>query len=463
LFYKGWDSAVSVPNTIFGKPVTELAGSSFINSNLMSVTIPDSVTSIDAVSFLQCINLNAINVASGNLNYSSDNGILFNKDKTTIFEYPLGKTATTYVIPDGVTRIDSCAFFGSKLTEVNIPEGLTTIYFDAFHFGSNLTKVNIPSSTTFIATGAFYGCNNLNIYGKSGSMAEEYALAEGIQFVATDETPSQTPTPTPFVSEPPSPTSTPPSPTPTPTPTPSPTPFCNTTTPPTPVPTFPGIEDHWAHSYINDLAAKGIICGYELPSGTFEFRPDNPIKREELAKIIAVAYEIYNPLAASTFADCTADKWFSSFVGSLEGAGITNGAGYGIFSAGANITRQDAVTMITRAMAKYQTVSLPDETETETILSKFVDASEFADYAKVNVAFMVDAGIINGYEKGSGSGTFEFRPRNNVTRAEICKIMILSLDISPIPTPIPTPTPSGWTPPPPTPTPSPTLAPVEFY
>jgi hypothetical protein len=61
-------------------------------SNLTSMTIPESVTSIGTYAFKNCSSLTAINVDSNNPNYSSVDGILFNKDQTALIQYPIGNT-----------------------------------------------------------------------------------------------------------------------------------------------------------------------------------------------------------------------------------------------------------------------------------------------------------------------------------------------------------------------------------
>jgi hypothetical protein len=102
-----------------------------------------------------------------------------------------------------------------------------------------------------------------------------------------------------------------------------------------------------------------------------------------------------------------------------------------------NMSRQDTATMLSRAMVKLISVALPDEATAEVTLSNFTDVADIANYAKPSVAFLVTAGIIKGYDNGSGG--FEFRPAANITRAEISKIMVMSLEyVEPTPTPEPT-------------------------
>jgi hypothetical protein len=167
------------------------------------------------------------------------------------------------------------------------------------------------------------------------------------------------------------------------------------------------------------------------------------MQRQEYAKILTVAYGVYNPLVVSTFTDCPVSAWFTSYVGSLEAEGLTNGKGDGTYGVGENITRQDTVTLLSRAMVKYQSIIIPDEAAAEISVSTFADVADIAAYAKPPIAFFVNAMIIKGYETPAGSGTFEFRPRNDITRADITKIMVMSLNYAmPTPTPTPTPTPA---------------------
>ncbi len=129
---------------------------------LTSVTIGNLVTNIDNSAFEGCSILTEINVVSANSAYTSENGVLFNKDKTTIVCYPIGKTETTYTIPESVTRIGYHAFYGcSGLTSITISNSVTTIGDDAFSYCSSLTSVTIPESVTSIGEYAFYKCSRL--------------------------------------------------------------------------------------------------------------------------------------------------------------------------------------------------------------------------------------------------------------------------------------------------------------
>jgi len=97
-----------------GRTVTTIPNNAFYGcATLTGITIPDSLTNIGAgpfVAFRDCINLTAIIVAADNSAYTTENGILYNKDKTSLRIYPAGKTTIYFVIPNSVTTITSYAF-----------------------------------------------------------------------------------------------------------------------------------------------------------------------------------------------------------------------------------------------------------------------------------------------------------------------------------------------------------------
>lgn len=132
-------------------------------AGITSVTIGDSVTTIGDFAFSYCNSLAGFTVNSNNQYYSNDEfGVLFNKDKTTLIQYPMGNTRTSYTIPESVVTIGDWAFFiCHKLTNVTIPYGVKTIGDFAFNSCINLTGITIPDSVTTIGDSAFYSCENL--------------------------------------------------------------------------------------------------------------------------------------------------------------------------------------------------------------------------------------------------------------------------------------------------------------
>ena len=178
---------VAIPSTINGLPVTIIGKGAFhCNCDIISVTIPDSVTSIqsnafwgcgalpevtipksvtniDVTAFCPCNNMTAITVDASNSVYSSVDGVLFDKNQTTLIQYPGGKAERYYTIPASVTRIGVGAFADCiHLTNVGIPNTLTNIGKHAFGSGRCLTSVTISDSVTSIGDGTFEGCDKLH-------------------------------------------------------------------------------------------------------------------------------------------------------------------------------------------------------------------------------------------------------------------------------------------------------------
>ncbi len=152
-------TSVTIPNS-----VTTIGNYAFSGcSKLTSITIPNSVTSIGAYAFEGCSKLTAVHI--------SDLAAWCKIAFDTSFANPLyyahnlylnGTLVTDLVIPDGVTSIGSYAFCGcTGLTSVTIPNSVTSIGQIAFSGCSSLTSVTIPNSVTSISDYAFSGCSSL--------------------------------------------------------------------------------------------------------------------------------------------------------------------------------------------------------------------------------------------------------------------------------------------------------------
>ncbi len=144
--------------------VTNIGAFAFCNCrNLTGVEIGDGLVSIGEWAFVDCSSLTGFDVSTGNSEFCSDSGVLFNKNKTELIQYPAGKPETEYVIPDSVTRIGSQAFWyctGLKGT-MEIPDSVTSIGDNAFWACGMKGVLRIPESVKSIGENAFYYCSSL--------------------------------------------------------------------------------------------------------------------------------------------------------------------------------------------------------------------------------------------------------------------------------------------------------------
>ncbi len=152
---------VGLTTLTIGNSLTTIGYAAFAYcSGLTTVAIPDSVTLMSSGAFAGCVRLASFSVGPINSAFSSRDGVLFNKNETSLVSFPSATGAFT--IPVGVTSIadgafDSCA----DLTSVIIGNDVISIGNEAFWGCSGLTNVTIPNSVTSIGRGAFAACADL--------------------------------------------------------------------------------------------------------------------------------------------------------------------------------------------------------------------------------------------------------------------------------------------------------------
>lgn len=206
--------------------VTDIGNNAFSYCiGLSSVTISSSVNTIGGHVFENCTNLLSIEVDINNSNFSSQDGVLYNYDKTTLIYYPPGKqggfiipfsvtsvlgafrgctnltsvvipasvtnlgwkafgdcvdlTSVTFETPSSLSSIEEQTFYNcTSLTSIKIPDNFTFIGNYAFENCTSLTSVEIPTSVTEIGTKAFYNCSKLNLTNLPASLTSisDYAF-----------------------------------------------------------------------------------------------------------------------------------------------------------------------------------------------------------------------------------------------------------------------------------------------
>jgi hypothetical protein len=138
-------SSYNLTSVTFPSSGTEIGDGAFVNTGFTSITIPANITSIGDSPFNSCKNLTSIVVDADNPNYSSEGGILYNKDKTTLLDYPSAKGNVT--IKESVTCISSFVFSdNSNITSITIPSGVIEIGSHVFSGCPNIPSITIPST-----------------------------------------------------------------------------------------------------------------------------------------------------------------------------------------------------------------------------------------------------------------------------------------------------------------------------
>ncbi len=145
------------------RKVTSIDNKAFMSDRLISVSIPQSVTSIGSSAFWGCNHLSSVNISD--IKSWCEISFYDFASNPLFYAHHLyldGKEIKDLIIPNSVTSIKDLAFEGcSGLTSVTFPNSMTSISYYTFEGCSGLTSVTIPNTITSIEEGAFYGCSSL--------------------------------------------------------------------------------------------------------------------------------------------------------------------------------------------------------------------------------------------------------------------------------------------------------------
>ena len=176
-----FEDCTSLTNVTIGNSVTSIGKRAFLGcASLTSVTIGNSVTSIGNYAFSCCESLTSVTIPDsvtsiGHYAFAqctSLTNITIPNSVTSIGEEAFG-SCTSITIPNSVTRIEYCTFGGcTSLTSVTIGNSVTSIGVVAFENCESLTSITIPNSVTSIDVSAFSGCTSLKDVCYTGSQSE---------------------------------------------------------------------------------------------------------------------------------------------------------------------------------------------------------------------------------------------------------------------------------------------------
>ncbi len=179
-----------IKNVIISENMKRIGIGAFLQCpNLESVTIPASVETIELTPFAGCPKLKKITVHKDNKNYCSDeNGVLYNKDKTILIQYPCGNEDTSYVIPSGVERVEYGSFImANNLRYIVFSDTVEYLGHRLFTMAENLEAIYIPKSVTSFGIEAILWTDNFSHIMYEGT-EEEWNSIENIEGQAPENT-----------------------------------------------------------------------------------------------------------------------------------------------------------------------------------------------------------------------------------------------------------------------------------
>ena len=175
--------------------------------------------------------------------------------------------------------------------------------------------------------------------------------------------------------------------------------------------TFPDIAFCDQIAAIEALAARGIIDGKS--NGNFD--PEGSMTRAEFATIVVRALGL-TPADTGAFVDVASTAWYAPYVGAASAYALINGVGEGRFNPDGTITRQEAAVMVSRAAALCGLDAEMDTAAVRNMLAQFPDYMTSAEWARVQLAFCYQEGILSQNE-------LNIRPQDAVTRAEVAQML----------------------------------------
>lgn len=160
------ETDIVIPETLGGKKVAYIGKDAFSECTAVeNITIPSGIKATEGLGyyrFSKCTNLKSINVVTDNDAYSSIDGVLYNKEQTSLLLYPIQKEGQEYVMPDSVVNISNWAFrLNDKLQNIKMSHNVKWIGNDAFFHCDSLNNIVVPDSVEYIGERAFSECGNL--------------------------------------------------------------------------------------------------------------------------------------------------------------------------------------------------------------------------------------------------------------------------------------------------------------
>ncbi len=172
---------------------------------------------------------------------------------------------------------------------------------------------------------------------------------------------------------------------------------------------FADAANHWAKAAINDLGSRMVVTGDENGN----FNPDAAITRAEFAAIVVRALGLAPGTGESSFSDVNSSEWYCGYVETAAAYGLINGYSAAAFGPNDLITREQAMTIIARAMKITGLTIALTGSDVSALIGAYTDGASASDYAEDSIAVCLKAAIV------TGTSDSTIAPKDNVTRAEV--------------------------------------------
>ncbi|MCX7747609.1 MAG: S-layer homology domain-containing protein [Clostridia bacterium] len=171
---------------------------------------------------------------------------------------------------------------------------------------------------------------------------------------------------------------------------------------------FKDVEKHWSKDAVNDMGSRLVVNGTD----EYHFEPDKAISRGEFISVIVRALGLMRTgNGKDVFTDVTSDQFYYDAVAIAYKYGIIEGYGKSIFRPEKNVSREEAMVILSRAMKIAKIDTALEEGEALMIMNKYSDSFEAAAWAVKSISQCIKTGIVKGYKQ-------KIMIKANITRAE---------------------------------------------
>jgi hypothetical protein len=143
------NTTYSIPETVLNVVEDAFGGA----KNLETLEVPAATTYISGEALLGAESLKSISVDPDNLDYSSDDGVLFNAGRTALFLYPAEKAGTEYSVPSSIRTLAGNTFADAKnLETLNLPQSTNQIWGAGFDLNQSIKTFNVSANNAVLAS-----------------------------------------------------------------------------------------------------------------------------------------------------------------------------------------------------------------------------------------------------------------------------------------------------------------------